>query len=64
MVNSKKSCWCNDVVIPAELTVLIPTQLQQKSYICEACINLFNENSNHFKDKYSLERCPTHLIDM
>jgi len=53
MAKDENPCWCNDVVIPSELTALVPTQLQQKSCICLTCINLFNENPEHFKDKYS-----------
>jgi len=46
-------CWCNDIVIPSELTAMVPTPLQRKSCICLTCINSFNENPRNFKDKYS-----------
>ena len=53
MAQDKSPCWCNDVVIPLELIAMVPTPLQRKSCICLTCINLFNENPEHFKSKYS-----------
>ena len=63
MVNDKSPCWCNDVVIPSELTAMVPIQLQRKSCICIACINSFNENPEYFKDKYSSDRITAQLTD-
>jgi len=55
MIKSEKPCWCTDVVIPAKLIAMVPAQFQQKSCICVACINLFNENPENFESKYSLK---------
>ena len=53
MIQDTNPCWCHDVVIPAELTAMIPAHLQRKTCVCLTCINLFNENPEHFKNKYS-----------
>ncbi len=53
MIKSDKPCWCTDAVIPAELIAIVPAQFQQKSCICAACINLFNENPECFERKFS-----------
>ena len=64
MAKDKNPCWCNNIVIPVELTAIVPIQLQRKSCICLACINLFNENPEHFKDKYLSAHISANLIDI
>jgi len=54
MINNKTPCWCNDAAIPPEIIALVPSTLQNKTCICLGCINLFNENPENFKNKYSL----------
>ncbi len=54
MAKTEKACWCNYVQIPTTLIDLVPVDLQGKSCICLACINLFNENPALFKSKYSV----------
>jgi len=53
MIQSEKPCWCKRVVVPAELSDMVPVDLMRKSCICQGCIELFNENSSGFISKYS-----------
>ena len=52
MIQSKKPCWCKNVVVPAKLSDMVPVELMRKSCICQECIELFNENPSQFVANY------------
>lgn len=37
-----ETCWCYSIKVPQALTDKVPSQLQRKSCICQACIEQFN----------------------
>ncbi|WP_394708354.1 cysteine-rich CWC family protein [uncultured Desulfuromusa sp.] len=52
MIHRSEQCWCYDVVIPSELTALVPAEMASKACICLECVNLFNKDPLRFKTKY------------
>ncbi len=53
MIQSDKACWCKSVVVPAELSEMVPVELMRKSCICQDCVALFHESPSEFMSKYS-----------
>ncbi len=52
MVQSPSACWCMQVDIPNALIELLPEAAKEKSCICSACIELFNQDAKQFKNSY------------
>lgn len=52
----KSPCWCFNATIPAELIELLPQNVQNKSCICFACVNLFNNSPKRFRELYLKEQ--------
>ncbi|WP_419769598.1 MAG: cysteine-rich CWC family protein [Candidatus Marinarcus sp.] len=53
MANKAEDCWCNHVEVPLSLRELIPEHKRMKACICKMCIELFQNDSKNFIQKYN-----------
>ncbi|WP_440876887.1 cysteine-rich CWC family protein [Thalassotalea sp. PLHSN55] len=47
-VSAKEGCWCMKTPIPKALIAQLPTELKNKTCICNACVEKFNK-AHHAK---------------
>jgi hypothetical protein len=45
---ANNNCWCASLIIPNALTALVPTELKDKTCICNACVIRFNHDPGLF----------------